>query len=72
MGPGTFVASETPLEAVAALLPDSEITEVSDGHKWVRYRVDSDLPEKWPRQTEGSGGGNIIDLEVIGKITVVL
>lgn len=69
---GKLVAAETFEQAVNACLPERELTRTREGNRWVIFETETEMPEKWPKEEEGEGGGNVIDVEYVGDIIVVL
>lgn len=69
---GKLVAAETYDQAVNACLPDRKLTRLREGNRWVIFETEAEMPEKWPKETEGDGGGHTIDVEYVGDIIVVL
>lgn len=73
---GPQVAATCPEDAIAVHFPPDEYDyeEHSSGRGWKRFEFEEELPEGWPTHEDGvdDGGGNIIDVEEVGDITVVL
>lgn len=67
---GLYVAATSPKAAVQACFPDSTFERKKDGPRWVWFDSDQELPEKWPKETEGGGGGTVVDVEEHGTILV--
>lgn len=71
--PAIYVAGPNPMAVVQACVGEGvSVSEQSRGPRWVRYRVGRDLPAKWPEEMEGTGGGNVVDVEDHGPMRVVL
>lgn len=66
-----YVAARTPEEAATACFPGVQFHETGSGTGWVRYKSEQELPESWPQEETGGGGGNVLDVECLGTISVV-
>lgn len=72
---GVFAAAATALEAAQLCFPDHKISQVSEGYRWVQFKVEPPIDLKWPndrlpKDPKGKTTCSVLDVELHGEILI--